>query len=178
MTVTIRPRREGDLSDLAAVLVRVHALDGYPVEGVADPEGWLRHPNELQSWTAVRDDTPIGQVTLARGEPNDDAASAWHEHTGGDVDRLAIPARLFVDPDHRGSGAGRLLMEAALDFARALGFAVALDVMLKDRAAIKLYERLGAKRISDVTHQYGDGLTEVGAVYVVPTSSRSQDSTA
>lgn len=38
MPLTIRPRREEDLPDLAAVLVRVHALDRYPVEGMADSE--------------------------------------------------------------------------------------------------------------------------------------------
>lgn len=58
MTLTIRSRRDEDLPDLAAALVRVHALDGYPVEGVADPEAWLRHPNELQSWIAAEDESP------------------------------------------------------------------------------------------------------------------------
>lgn len=168
MPVTIRPRREADLPELAAALVRVHALDGYPVEGVADPEAWLHHPSEVQSWSAVEDETPIGQITLTRAVPTDDAARTWQEHTGGDVERLAIPVRLFVDPDHRGSGAGRLLMEAAVDFARTRGFAIAFDVMIKDRAAIRLYERLGAQRIADLTHQYGDGLGEPAAIYVVP----------
>ena len=167
MTLTIRPRREEDLPSLASTLVRVHAVDGYPVEGVADPEAWLRHPHEIQSWTATDDDGPIGQVSLTRARPEDDAALAWHEHTGGDIDRLAILARLFVDPDHRGSGAGRLLMETARDHARSHGLAVALDVMFKDRAAIRLYERLGAERIGDIDHRYGDGLTEAGAVYVI-----------
>ncbi|PUB28589.1 acetyltransferase (GNAT) family protein [Promicromonospora sp. AC04] len=168
MTLTIRPRHDEDLPALAAALVRVHAQDGYPVEGVADPEGWLRHPNELQSWTATNDTHPIGQVTLSRAVPDDDAARAWQEQTGGDIDRLAIPVRLFVDPDHRGSGAGRLLMEAVVNYARSRGLAIAFDVMLKDRAAIRLYERLGAVRIADLTHHYGDGLTEPAAVYVVP----------
>lgn len=167
MTPTIRTRREEDLPSLANALVRVHAVDGYPVEGVADPEAWLHHPHELQSWTAAQDDEPIGQVTLARAQPQDDAAVAWREHTGGDIDRLAVPARLFVDPDHRGSGAGRLLMETARDFARSRGLAIALDVVLKDRAAIRLYERLGAVRISDIDHRYGDGLTAAGVVYVL-----------
>ncbi|MFD2027631.1 GNAT family N-acetyltransferase [Promicromonospora aerolata] len=167
MTLTTRPRRDEDLPDLAAVLVRVHAQDGYPVEGVADPEGWLRHPNELQSWTAVEDDRPIGQITLTRAVVDDDAARVWHEHTGGDINRLAIPVRLFVDPDHRGSGAGRLLMEAAVEFARFRRLAIAFDVMLKDRAAIRLYDRLGAVRIDTLTHHYGDGLTEPAAVYAV-----------
>jgi GNAT superfamily N-acetyltransferase len=168
MPVTIRPRRDADLPALAAALVRVHALDGYPVEGVADPEAWLRHPNEIQSWTADDDGTPIGQITLTRAEPADDAARAWRDETGGEIDRLAIPVRLFVDPDHRGSGAGRLLMESAVEFARTQGLAIAFDVMLKDRAAIRLYERLGAQHITDLTHHYGDGLTEPAAVYAVP----------
>jgi GNAT superfamily N-acetyltransferase len=167
VTPTIRPRREEDLPKLASALVRVHAVDGYPVEGVADPEAWLRHPRELQSWTATQHDEPIGQVTLTRAQPEDDAAVAWREYTGGDVDRLAVAARLFVDPDHRGSGAGRLLMETARDFARSNGLAIALDVVLKDRAAIRLYERLGAERIGDIDHRYGDGLTAAGVVYVI-----------
>ena len=59
-------------------------------------------------------------------------------------------------------------MEAAVDFARTRGLAIAFDVMLKDRAAIRLYERLGAVHIATLTHHYGDGLTEPAAVYVVP----------
>lgn len=168
MSVTIRPRRDEDLPALAAALVRVYAQDGYPVEGVADPEGWLRHDRELQSWTAVEDGLPIGQVTLTRATSDDDAARAWRDHTGGDIDRLAIPARLFVHPDHRGTGAGRLLMEGAFEFARTHGLAIAFDVMLKDQAAIRLYERLGAQRIVSITHRYGDGLTEPAVVYTVP----------
>nr|WP_233257416.1 GNAT family N-acetyltransferase [Promicromonospora sp. AC04] len=79
-----------------------------------------------------------------------------------------MPVRLFVDPDHRGSGAGRLLMEAAANYARTNGLAIAFDVILKYRAAIRLYERLGAERIADLAHEYGDGFTEPAAVYVVP----------
>lgn len=173
MTASIRPRREEDVPDLAAVLVRVYELDGYPVEGVADPEGGLRHPNELQSWTAIDGDERIGQITLTSATPDDDAARAWREKTGGDIDRLAIPVRLFVDTGHRGSGAGRLLMEAAVDFARSQGLAIAFDVMLKDQAAIRLYERLGAERIAQITHHYGSGQTEEAAVYSIP--SKDQD---
>jgi GNAT superfamily N-acetyltransferase len=165
MTVVIRTRREEDIPDLANVLIRVHALDGYPVEGVADPEGWLRHPNELQSWTATEDDKPIGQITLTRATRDDDAARVWNEQTGGDVNRLAIPVRLFVDPDHRGGGGGRLLMKSAVNFAQAQGLAIAFDVMIKDRTAIRLYERLGAKRIAEVIHRYGEGLTEPAVIY-------------
>lgn len=132
---------------------------------MADPEGWLRHPNELQSWTAIEGDERIGQITLTSATPDDDATRAWQEKTGGDIDRLAIPVRLFVDTEHQGSGAGRLLMETAVDYARARGLGIAFDVMLKDRAAIRLYERLGAERVADLTHHYGQDRPERAAVY-------------
>jgi GNAT superfamily N-acetyltransferase len=166
MPVTIRPRREEDIPVLAAILVRVHELDGYPVEGVADPEGWLRHDRELKSWTAIDGRQPIGQITLTRADPDDDAPRAWRNHTGGDPANLAVPVRLFVDPDSRGGGAGRALMHAATAYARARKLSVAFDVMLKDRAAIALYKSLGARRIADITHRYGDDLTEPATVYI------------
>lgn len=168
MHATIRPRRVEDLPELAAVLIRVHALDGYPVEGVDKPVNWLRHPRELRSWTADVDGKAVGQITLTEAATHDDAARVWQERTGGDIAGLTIPVRLFVDPDHRRSGAGRLLMQTAVDFARSHGLAVAFDVMLKDKAAIRLYERLGARHLADLTHHYGDCLTEPAAVYVMP----------
>jgi GNAT superfamily N-acetyltransferase len=174
MPVVIRPRLEEDLAPLADILIRVHELDGYPVEGVADPEAWLRHPNELQSWTATKDGEPIGQITLTSATPDDDAARVWHDQTGGNIDDLAIPVRLFVDPDHRSSGAGRLLMQAAVDLARGHSLAIAFDVMLKDRSAIRLYERLGAQRVADLVHRYGDGRTEPAVVYTLLAESQTE----
>lgn len=168
---TIRERRDDDLPALAAALVRVHAQDGYPVEGVADPVGWLDHAQALQSWTAVVNDVPIGQVTLTEADPNDDAARAWTEQTDGSVADLAIVVRLFVDPDFRSVSAGRLLMVAALDHARLIRRSVALDVMAKDRAAIRLYERLGGRRIGEVAHHHGDGLTEPAIVLDFPSAA-------
>lgn len=167
----VRERREADLPALAAVLVRVHDQDGYPVEGVADPVGWLAHPHALQSWTAVVADVPIGQVTLVAADSADDAAQAWTEDTSGSVADLAIVVRLFVDPDHRSVGAGRLLMAAALDHADQVGRSVALDVMAKDHAAIRLYEQLGARRLGAVAHSHGDNLTEPAIVFAFPSSA-------
>ena len=36
--VVVRRRQLSDLAELAEVLIRVHARDGYPVEGVDDPD--------------------------------------------------------------------------------------------------------------------------------------------
>ena len=165
----VRARRDEDVPTLAAVLVRVHAVDAYPVEGVADPEAWLRHPRELRSWVAEVDGRPVGQVILTSTRPDDDAARLWREDTGADIADLVILARLFVDPDHRRVGAGQLLVRAAFDHAHAHGNAVAFDVMAKDRAAIRLYERLGARRLGTTVHHHSDGLTEPAVVYVAET---------
>lgn len=164
----IRLRRDDDLPALAAALVRVHSVDGYPVEGVADPAGWLQHPHALHSWTAEIDGKPIGQVTLTSAEPNDEAAQVWRRETGGALTDLVVPVRLFVDPDHRGAGAAQLLMAAAMEYARSLGRAVALDVMTKDRAAIRLYERLGARPLGEIAHNHSGGKSEPAIVYTFP----------
>lgn len=170
MTVTIRPRLDLDLRTLAVILVRVYETDGYPVEGVSNPEAWLHHDREIQSWSAVKDDIPVGQITLAQAGEQDDAAHVWREVTGGDIDQLVIPARLFVDPSHRRTGAGRLLMETALQHARARNSAVAFDVMQKDTPAIRLYERLGAVRIGEIEHSLDGGHVEPALIYSFPNS--------
>ena len=54
--------------------------------------------------------------------------------------------RVFVDPAGRGTGAGRALMVAAMDGARADGYTrVVLDTIAPLKEAIGLYERLGFK---------------------------------
>ena len=53
-------------------------------------------------------------------------------------------AELYVEPDHRGHGSGRALMEAALTRARARGADyIELNTDEGDDAAIALYESLG-----------------------------------
>lgn len=166
--VAIRPRQPEDLSELGKVLVRVHELDGYPVEGVENPEAWLTPPHQIAAWTALLDNQPIGQVSLTEAGPEDDAARVWVNKTGGEYADVAIPVRLFVDPAHRTRGAGKQLMLAAYQEAESLSRHLVFDVMLKDQKAIQLYESLGSRRLGTITHHHSEGLEEPAAVYVAP----------
>ncbi|WP_063629953.1 GNAT family N-acetyltransferase [Nocardia sp. BMG51109] len=168
MDPVVRPREDSDLTELATVLVRVHVRDGYPVEGVSDPQAWLTPPHELAAWTALLDGRPIGHIALTQAAEDDDAAQLWHQTTGRNITELVILLRLFVDPDHRQFGAGTLLMAAAYEHATTHGRAVAFDVMLKDRAAIRLYEKMGCQRIGTITHTHSGDQAEPAAVYVAP----------
>lgn len=176
MTAVIRPRRYDDLPALGDVLVRVHAVDGYPVEGVEHPEAWLTPPRQLAAWTALVADTPIGHIALAKATRDDDAAAMWLRYApGNELDNVAIPVRLFVDPEHRRLGAAKQLMAAILEYADAHGLVLVFDVMLKDRTAIHLYETLGCHRLGTIEHRHGDGLIEPAAVYLAPLAGRSTE---
>jgi GNAT superfamily N-acetyltransferase len=168
MKATVRPREPRDLAQLARVLVRVHAADGYPVEGVADPRAWLQPARELASWTAEADGQAIGHISLVAADASDDAAAVWHKSTGGDLSTIAIPVRLFVDPQHRGQGAASGLMLAAHNYATDHDRLMVFDVMQKDRTAIRLYEIMGCKQIGTIEHDAGDGSSHPAVVYVAP----------
>src|SRR5262245_7276361 len=163
--VVVRRRKNDDLAELARVLTRVYAQDGYPVEGVANPRAWLTPPREIAAWTALAPGGPIGQISLTRPADDDDAAILWQRTTGGDISQLVIHVRLFVDPQHRRLGAGAKLMVAAQKYAMVHDLAMAFDVMLKDQAAIQLYEAAGSKRLGIIDHHHSDGQTEPAAVY-------------
>lgn len=179
--VTVRPRTDADLDRCAAILVRVHGVDGYPVEGVADPHARL-HPDRLvAAWVAEIEGEDTGDgggedTAAGVGEGHADGVGEGHAVVGhvaltdpsigdrGEVGRLApglegkpfgLLCRLFVAPEARGAGAGRRLVEAAMAHARVRGLPLVLDVMVKDRSAIRLYERLGWRHIGDSVHHGG-----------------------
>jgi GNAT superfamily N-acetyltransferase len=55
-----------------------------------------------------------------------------------------------VAPEHRGRGAGQLLLEAVLTWARAAGARdLALDVTRGDTPAVRLYARAGFRPAGD-----------------------------
>jgi len=58
--------------------------------------------------------------------------------------------RMYVHPDYRGQGLGKILLEGLENWGRALGYNKAmLETGLKNFAAHKLYERSGYRRIDN-----------------------------
>ena len=164
---TIRPRTEADLPGAAAALVAVHAVDGYPVEGVDTPLEWLSPVGVLKAWVAEKEGEIVGHAMLSRPQ-GEDAVEMWLKQSGDTADHVAVGARLFIAPEARGEGLGERLLRTAFDYGRAHGLRVVLDVMTKDKAAIRLYERIGMQRIGTARHAYGEG-QEIDAVcYVSP----------
>ncbi|MGP3753396.1 GNAT family N-acetyltransferase [Streptomyces sp. IBSNAI001] len=151
----VRPRETNDLAEAATVLAAVHESDGYPVEGVEDPEGWLSPEGLLAAWVAEVDGHVVGHVAINSPQPGEEVARLWREKSGADNSQIAVLARLFVSREARKGSVGKRLMDAAAAHARTSGLRLVLEVLTKDAAAIRLYERLGWERIGETVHTFG-----------------------
>jgi GNAT superfamily N-acetyltransferase len=159
--------RDSDLPGAADALVEVYRTDGYPVEGVADPIAWLKSDAVLASWVAEVDGAVVGHVAVMQGH-GEAAVSLWVEQSGTGEANVAVLGRLFVVRAARSHSTGRRLMEAAMQFGRCEGVRLVLDVMTKDVAAIRLYKRLGWRKIGETVHQYGADQSTAAECYVSP----------
>ncbi|MER7956860.1 GNAT family N-acetyltransferase [Streptomyces sp. NPDC096030] len=166
-TPIIRPFNESDLPGAAAALVSVHATDGYPVEGVEDPEGWIQSPHVQAAWISESDGKIVGHVSVMRPQ-GEDAVAMWQEQSGDNDDHVAVLARLFVLQEARKHALGEQLMRAAMTWAQGQGIRLVLDVMTKDTSAIRLYQRLGWIKIGETTHTFGDDQHTDAICFVAP----------
>lgn len=151
----IRPRVESDIPQAAAGLVEVHATDGYPVEGVSRPEEWLTPPGFIAAWIAEIEGKIVGHVAISRSN-GEEAVSLWLNRSKTEPDKVAVLARLFVVPGARNRTLGENLTCAAVEYAKANGMRLVLDVMAKDTAAIRLYSRLGWMELGSAVHTFGE----------------------
>ncbi|MEU8742980.1 GNAT family N-acetyltransferase [Streptomyces parvulus] len=168
-SVTVRPFSDDDLTGAAEALVEVHETDGYPVEGVDDPEAWIKSEDVLAAWIAESDGRIVGHVAVMKPQ-GEAAADLWVKQSGDDMGHVGVLARLFVVESARKQTAGRQLMEAAASHARDHGLRLVLDVMVKDASAIRLYERLGWRKIGETIHHFGNGETIPAVCFVSPSA--------
>ncbi|MFE0675581.1 GNAT family N-acetyltransferase [Streptomyces sp. NPDC058867] len=166
-SVIVRPFEDADLADAASALVEVHSTDEYPVEGVDHPEAWLRSADVIAAWVSEIDGNVVGHVAVMRPH-GEDAVSMWMQQSSDTEDQIAVLARLFVVKAARKHAAGEQLMKAAMSYGRKHGLRLVLDVMTKDAAAIRLYERLGWREIGRAPHRYGSGQSIDAVCYVAP----------
>ncbi|MFC9090319.1 GNAT family N-acetyltransferase [Nocardiopsis dassonvillei] len=146
--MNIRQREDRDLPACAAVLKEVHAKDGYPVEGVDDALGWLTPDGLVAAWVAESDDRLLGHICVTE-ERGEEAARLWRAR---DSRPVGVLARLFVSPAARGCRLGEKLTRAAMEDAERRGWRLVLDVMEKDRAATRVYEKLGWESLGEIWH--------------------------
>ena len=156
--IEVRRTIPADLDALAEVLLKVHAVDGYPVEGVQDPRAWVDLVDPIGQWTALRDGRPVGHIALTAPQDLDAAPQMIALQQSVPVVEVAVVARLFVDPEHRGQGVADQLLEAAEREAQEGSLIPVLDVVKKDATAISLYEKRGWQRLGVASHADGDGL--------------------
>jgi ribosomal protein S18 acetylase RimI-like enzyme len=91
-----------------------------------------------------------------------------HRTDGYPVEGVAVIGRLFVKASVRRQSIGQQLSRAVVTDEAVRGKRLVLDVMDKDQDAIRLYERLGLKRIGTAIHTFGEGQTITASCYVVP----------
>lgn len=145
-------RTADDLPAAAAALVEVHSKDGYPVEGVDDPVAWLTGPRVRRAWVGELNGSVVGHVSVSAPQPGDAAVEVWTSSAEGASDTVGVLSRLFVLPAARGRSLGEKLVHAAASYAQQAHRRLVLDVLTKDAATIRLYERLGWRRIGTTMH--------------------------
>jgi ribosomal protein S18 acetylase RimI-like enzyme len=112
----------------------------------------LLHQVAVAGWTmavpahrsvAVDGDDIVGLATVVPG-------AGWTKHVG--------ELRAIVQPDHRGLGLGRALVQIGIDLARELELEkVTVEVMASNSGAIAMFESLGFRREACLVGQVRDG---------------------
>ena len=157
-SLSVRPRRSGDLPALVRVLREVHEKDRYPRHWPTDPEAWIGGGGDrsLGAWVAGieggagAEGELVGHVVLVPAGAGDVAPGL----VGGPV---AVVARLFVSPRARGTGAGRALLAQVALAARELGARAVLDVVAGDRGAVAFYSRTGWESVGGGEQEWAGG---------------------
>jgi len=143
--IRIRPREASDLPALSTVLMEQQPETRYPFRSPLPipVEDFLHAHDAVRAWTAELDGRPVGHVCRTRPAHGFADAELLNEVCAGeyrcDVDDLTWVNSLFVATEARRTGAGRRLLEAAVDDARTEALRPCLEVLPVHPAAISLY---------------------------------------
>jgi len=160
-------------TDLAAVLldVRLHGGTYPPLYVDATSDGvsrWLEQDSSLLRLVALYDGRVVGHVQLvAAGSGDPDVTSAL-DGLGLDPGGFAESSRLFVHPEFRGIGVGRLLKRVAASRAWALGFRPVSAVMVSQEESVALNRSEGWVESGSFVGKSG----LVNLVFLAPEPSR------
>ena len=151
--IDIRRRTADDMNGSIASLAQVHRSDGYPAKWPADPGRWLTPSGLLDAWVAVAAEPEAGRTVehvVGHVAVQDGAAVAPPpiEPVETPPEQLLFVARLFVPPAARGRGVAARLLDECGRYAAAHRRRLVLDVADDGRAAIRLYERAGWRRVA------------------------------
>jgi len=142
---------------LGALLVEEH-YDFDPRRFLAARPGT---PEGYASFISTQLEDPDKAVLVA-DDKGDVVGYAYAAAEGYDYMALRGPAGvlhdIIVDPEHRGRGVGRLLIEAALEFFRSRGVPrVVLSTAARNEAAQRLFARMGFRRtMIEMTRELDD----------------------
>ena len=153
--MVVRRRTDVDLDALAQVVARVRAADDYPTYLPGDDyHRFLTRPEPLEAWVFEWDARICGHVAL-NAQPSPGAMQVLHD--GGIVGPLGAIARLLVDPDARGRGIARALLQTAASAAVTQHRVPVLEVVESSHAAIALYRRSGWVELGRASLALPDG---------------------
>ena len=153
--LVVRRRTDVDLVALAQLVERVREADDYPTYLPGDDyHRFLTRPKPLEAWVSEWDARVCGHVALnARASPG--AMQVLHD--AGIGGPLGAIARLLVDPDLRGRGIARALLQTARSAAVAQHRVPVLEVVESSPAAIALFRRSGWVEVGRAALALPDG---------------------
>jgi hypothetical protein len=118
----------------------------------------------------------VGHVAVSEPQPGDDAVRLWLEQSDDRIEDVAVIGRLFVRSSARRQSIGQQLSRAVATDEAVRGKRLVLDVMDKDQVAIRLYERLGPKKIGTAKRKFGEGVASDGSVVATVMNSSGMTS--
>lgn len=160
MTVTLRARRPDDLPGLGVDLLEQQPRTRYPFRNPLPipTKQFLHAEDALGALVAERDGDVVGHVCWvgpASGFPDAERLNqACADAAGCSVDRVCWVSSLFVAERARGTGAGRLLLEAAVQGIREDGRTPCLEVLPHHGAARRLYLNSGWRDVTTARPQW------------------------